>query len=136
LAVGGQVSIRRNAWAVTEVDPALVQRIASTHQAHPKAVAMGADIISDPQRQDNEGFNWTRLRLARTVTDAVPGSTLVIGSAIGRYLAKVIAWDFEVSERTRSSPSSSFPSPRSQSRRRSLGTGPRSRNPTDVPADA
>ena len=62
-----------------------------------RAVEKRVDIISDPQRQDNEGFNWTRLRLARTVTDVVPGSTVVIGSAIGRYLAKVIAWDFEVS---------------------------------------
>jgi hypothetical protein len=56
------------------------------------------DIISDPQSQDNDGFNWTRLRFARTVTDIAPGSTVVIGSAIGRYLAKVIAWDFEVSD--------------------------------------
>lgn len=88
---------RRNPWAVRSVDPAVVERLAAAHTPDPQAVEKGVDIISDPQRQDNEGFNWTRLRLARTVTDVVPGSTIVIGSAIGRYLAKVIAWDFEVS---------------------------------------
>ena len=38
------------------------------------------------------------LRFARTVADVLPGSAVVIGSAIGRYPAKVIAWDFEVSD--------------------------------------
>ncbi len=89
---------RRNPWAVRSVDPAVVEGLVATHTPHPEAVEKGVDIISDPQRQDNEGFNWTRLRMARSVTDIVPGSTVVIGSAIGRYLAKVIAWDFEVSE--------------------------------------
>jgi Mg-chelatase subunit ChlI len=44
------------------------------------------------------GYNWTRLRFARAVADVLPGSSVVIGSAIGRYPAKVIAWDFEVSD--------------------------------------
>lgn len=78
---------RRNPWSVKGVDPAVVERLAAVHTPHARAVEKGVDIISDPQRQDNEGFNWTRLRLARTVTDVVPGSTVVIGSAIGRYLA-------------------------------------------------
>jgi hypothetical protein len=52
----------------------------------------------DPQRQDDDGYNWTRLRFARAVADVLPGSSVVIGSAIGRYRAKVIAWDFEVSD--------------------------------------
>jgi hypothetical protein len=28
----------------------------------------------------------------------MPGSAVVIGSSIGRYLAKVVSWDFEVSD--------------------------------------
>jgi hypothetical protein len=89
---------RPNPWAVRSVDPAVVERLAAAHTPHPQAVEKVVDIVSDPQRQDNDGFNWTRLRFARSVTDVAPGSTVVIGSAIGRYLAKVIAWDFEVSD--------------------------------------
>ena len=32
------------------------------------------------------------------MSDVTPGSTVVMGSVIGRYLAKVVAWDFEVSD--------------------------------------
>lgn len=92
------MNTRRNPWAVKAVDPDVVERFAAAHTPHPQAAEQGVDIISDPQRQDNEGFNWTRLRFARNVADVVPGSAVVIGSAIGRYLAKVIAWDFEVSD--------------------------------------
>lgn len=76
---------QRNPRAVRNVDPAVVERLAAVHTPHPEAVEQGVDIISDPQREDDEGFNWTRLRFARTVTDVAPGSTVVIGSAIGRY---------------------------------------------------
>lgn len=89
---------RRNPWAVHEVDLAVVERIAAARVPDADAVRMGVDIVGDPHREDNEGFNWTRLRLARNVADVVPGSTVVMGSSIGRYLAKVVAWDFEVSE--------------------------------------
>jgi hypothetical protein len=83
---------------VHEVDQAVVERIAAAHVPDPDAVRMGVDIVGDPQREDDEGFNWTRLRCARNVADVVPGATVVLGSSIGRYLAKVIAWDFEVSD--------------------------------------
>jgi hypothetical protein len=33
-----------------------------------------------------------------SVADVLPGSSVVAGNAIGRYPAKVIAWDFEVSD--------------------------------------
>ena len=89
---------RRNPWAVEEVDPAVVERIAASHTPDPDAVSMGVDIVGDPHREDDEGFNWTRLRFARNVADVVPGSAVVMGSSIGRYLAKVVAWDFEVSD--------------------------------------
>ena len=92
------VTGRRNPWAVKEVDPAVLERIAAGHTPDPVAVRMGVDIVGDPQREDDEGFNWTRSRCARNVADVVPGSTVVLGSSIGRYLAKVIAWDFEVSD--------------------------------------
>jgi hypothetical protein len=59
---------------------------------------MGVDIVGDPHREDDDGYNWTRLRYARQITDVVPGSVVVMGSRIGTYLAKVVAWDFEVSD--------------------------------------
>ena len=89
---------RRDSWSVESVDPAVVQGLAARHTPHPEAVAQGVDIISDPNRQDDDGYNWTRLRFARAVADVVPGSAVVIGGAIGRYPARVIAWDFEVSD--------------------------------------
>jgi hypothetical protein len=56
------------------------------------------DILGDPHREDDAGHNWAVLSDARRVEDLVPGSAVVMGSSIGRYLAKVIAWDFEVSD--------------------------------------
>jgi hypothetical protein len=61
-------------------------------------MTMSVDIVGDPHREDDEGRNWTRLRFARNVADVVPGSAVVMGSSVGRYLAKVVAWDFEVSD--------------------------------------
>ena len=59
---------------------------------------MGVDIVGDPHRETDEGYNWTRLSRARSVRDVTPGSAVVMGSGIGHYLAKVVAWDFEVSD--------------------------------------
>jgi hypothetical protein len=38
----------------------------------------------------------TLLRSARTVSDVTPGSVLVIGTHAGRWLGRVLAWEFEV----------------------------------------
>jgi len=84
-------------WHVDEVDPAVVERLAVAHVPDRKAVEMGVDIISDPHADDDDGYNWTVLSRARDLHDVTPGSTVVTGSAIGNYLAKVVAWDFEVS---------------------------------------
>ncbi|HUP75648.1 MAG TPA: hypothetical protein VM282_21600 [Acidimicrobiales bacterium] len=85
-------------WHVDRVAPEVVERLAQAHEPDPKAVAAGVDIISDPHRVDDDGFNWTRLHHACNVADVVPGAAVVVGSVIGEYLAKVIAWDFEVSD--------------------------------------
>jgi hypothetical protein len=85
-------------WHVEKVDSDVVERLARAHVPNEKAVAMGVDIISDPHAENDEGYNWTVLRYARNVRDVVPGSTVVMGSVIGNYLAKVVAWDFEVSD--------------------------------------
>jgi hypothetical protein len=92
------MTVQPNSPSVQRIDPVVVERLAARHTPHPEAVAQGVDIISDPHRQDDDGCNWTRLRFARAVADVLPGSSVVIGSAIGRYPAKVIAWDFEVSD--------------------------------------
>lgn len=89
---------RRSPWYMGEVDPDDVRRLAVSHTPHVRAMEMGVDIIGDPHREDDEGYNWTRLHYARNVADVVPGSAVVMGSRIGRYLAKVVAWDFEVSD--------------------------------------
>lgn len=92
------MSLQPSTPPVQRIDPAVLERLTARHTPDPEAVAQDVDIISDPQRQDDDGYNWTRLRFARAVADVVPGSAVVIGSAIGRYPAKVIAWDFEVSD--------------------------------------
>ncbi|MCL2395161.1 MAG: hypothetical protein FWD59_09445 [Micrococcales bacterium] len=84
-------------WHVETVDPETVDRLAQSHAPYPGAAAMGVDIISDPHAENDEGFNWTLLSRSRNVSDVTPGATVVVGSTIGTYLAKVIAWDFEVS---------------------------------------
>ena len=89
---------RVNPWYVREVDSEVVERLAATTASHDSAVEMGVDIISDPHREDDDGYNWTRLHYARNVADVTPGSVVLMGSRIGTYLAKVVAWDFEVSD--------------------------------------
>lgn len=58
----------------------------------------GGWTSSATRTEDDPGHNWAVLSDARNVEDLVPGSAVVMGSSIGRYLAKVIAWDFEVSD--------------------------------------
>lgn len=85
-------------WYVSEVDDEVVQRLAATTKPHPRAVEMSVDIVGDPHHEDDDGHNWTRLRYSRNVADVRPGSVVVMGSRVGTYLAKVVAWDFEVSD--------------------------------------
>ena len=85
-------------WHVESVNQQLVERLGALHTPYPKAVATGVDIIGDPHRETDEGFNWTVLSRARHVADVVPGSAVVMGSTVGNYLAKVVAWDFEASD--------------------------------------
>ena len=89
---------RANPWHVDEVAHELVERLAALHRPYPKAVANGVDIMGDPHRETDEGYNWTVLSRARNVADVVPGSAVLMGSGIGNYLAKVVAWDFEASD--------------------------------------
>ena len=87
-----------NPWSFQKVDPEIVERLASQHKPYPEAVAMGVDICGDPHAQENDGYNWSVLSRARNVADVVPGAAVIMGSVIGNYLAKVVAWDFEVSD--------------------------------------
>jgi hypothetical protein len=87
-----------NPWRTVPVDAAVIDRLASVHVPHERAVALGVDIVGDPHREDDDGYNWTRLTYARNVRDVTPGSAVIVGSRIGNYLAKVVAWDFEVSD--------------------------------------
>lgn len=85
-------------WVVQEVDQATVERLAVAHTADPLAIELGVDLVADPNREDDEGYVWTRLHTAQDVRVVVPGSAVVIGSDVGEWVAKVIAWDFEVSD--------------------------------------
>lgn len=87
-----------NPWLVEQVDRDVVERLAARHLPNQRAAEMGVDLVGDPHREDDHGLNWARLSDARCVEDLVPGSAVVLGSSIGRYLAKVVAWDFEVSD--------------------------------------
>jgi hypothetical protein len=86
-----------NPWHVEQVDPEVVDRLAASFRPNAQAVELGVDIVGDPHREDDDGYNWTRLHYARNLADVTPGSVVVMGSRVGTYLAKVIAWDFEVS---------------------------------------
>lgn len=88
----------RNPWRIEHVDRSVVERVAATHVPSERAVTAGVDIFGSPQREDNDGDNYALLREARHVADVVPGSLVTLGSTIGTYLAKVIAWDFQVSD--------------------------------------
>lgn len=93
------MSLRRaRPWHVDQVEPSLVERLAAHHRPHLGAVAADVDIIGDPHSENDEGYNWTLLSCARNVADVVPGAAVLMGSEIGRYLAKVVAWDFEVND--------------------------------------
>lgn len=85
-------------WVVQEVDQATVERLAGAHTADPLAVELGVDLVADPNREDDQGYVWTRLHTARDVRFVIPGAAVVIGSDVGEWVAKVIAWDFEVSD--------------------------------------
>jgi hypothetical protein len=85
-------------WIVDRVDPATVERLAATQPPDPLAVELGVDLVADANREDDQGYIWTRLHAARDVRVVVPGSAVVIGSDLGQWVAKVIAWDFEVDE--------------------------------------
>ena len=85
-------------WVVKEIDRATIERLASGHVADELATELGVDIIGDPNREDDDGYIWSRLRRSRDVRDVVPGAAVVMGSDLGRYVAKVLSWDFEVSD--------------------------------------
>ena len=82
-------------WHVEEVDPAVVERLAVTHLPYREATEMGVDISVTPTPRTTT-VQPPLLPLGRT--DVTPGSTVVVGSVIRNYLAKVVAWDFEVSD--------------------------------------
>ncbi len=87
-----------NPWLVEKVDEEVVERLAARHTPNPRAVELGVDIVGDPHHEDDAGRNWALLSDARSLRDLVPGSAVVMGSSIGRYLAKVVSWDFAVSD--------------------------------------
>ena len=92
------IAMRSNPWHVDRVDADVVQHLVSVHTPNAEALKLGVDIVGDPHREDDDGHNWARLHAARNVADVTPGSAVVMGSPIGNYLAKVLAWDFEVSD--------------------------------------
>jgi hypothetical protein len=63
---------RNGTWVVKEVDGATIARLAAGHVADELAAELGVDIISDPNREDDHGDIWSRLRRSRNVRDVVP----------------------------------------------------------------
>lgn len=85
-------------WIVDQIDAEIVDRLAAAHVPSDRAAALHVDLVTDPHNEDDAGNVWTLLHTARSVPDVVPGSVVVIGSSAGRWLARVLAWDFEVSD--------------------------------------
>ena len=54
-------------WVVDDVDQTTLERLAAAHTADPLAVELGVDLVADPNREDDEGYVWTRLHTARDV---------------------------------------------------------------------
>jgi hypothetical protein len=86
----------KNPWRVDRIDREIVDRLAAAHLPDALAVELAVDLVADPHREDDDGNVWTLLRSARCVEDVTPGAAVVIGSSAGRWLARVLAWDFEV----------------------------------------
>ncbi|MGH9190444.1 MAG: hypothetical protein ACRD0Q_10505 [Acidimicrobiales bacterium] len=63
-----------------KVDPDIVARLAALHVPFERAVESGVDILGDPHRETDDGYNWTVLSRARNVADVVPGSAAVPSS--------------------------------------------------------
>ena len=85
-----------NPWLIERVADDELRRLAEAHVADPLACQLGVDIVADPHAEDDDGHVWTRLSRAKRVEDVTPGSAVVAGSRLGRYLARVVAWDVEV----------------------------------------
>jgi len=101
-----------NPWAVTELDPNLVVRLASMIPPCDRAVELDVDLVGDPHQEDDAGHVWTRLSAARQVADVAPGAVVLLGSAIGRYLATVLPGTSRSTPTTRLSSSTSCRSAR------------------------
>jgi hypothetical protein len=86
-----------NPWRAEVADDAVVRRLAAAHEPDVLAVELNVDLVADPHR-DDVGNLWTLLRSARRIEDVVPGSAVMIGSHAGRWPARVLAWDLEVSD--------------------------------------
>jgi hypothetical protein len=44
---------------VRHVDSDIVERLAHVHRRCVRAEEMGVDIVGDPHRENDEGYNWT-----------------------------------------------------------------------------
>jgi len=88
-------------WTVGSNDPSTIHRLAQIHEPDPLALELRVDIVADlTGRTTTATCGLCSER--RVTTDVAPGSAVVIGSPAGRWLARVLAWDFEVDAGTRS----------------------------------
>ena len=83
-------------WRVASVNEATIADLAARHVPDAAAVELRVEVYADPHREDDDGNVWALLRRTRDVRDVTPGSVVVVGSHAGRWLARVLAWDFEV----------------------------------------
>jgi hypothetical protein len=98
------------------VSDEVIERLAAHLTSCGDVEAMGVDIVGDPHRETDQGYNSTRLSYARNIRDVTPGSAVVLGSSIGSYCgvpsprsANVLAtcspnqvWSTPVASKTRS----------------------------------
>jgi hypothetical protein len=69
---------------------------AARHRPDPWAVAHDVDLHGDPNLVGNDGSVTIPLRRAASAGAVLPGRSVTLGSVLGRWTARVAAWDVEL----------------------------------------
>lgn len=81
---------------LVDIDDQVLAAAVAGHRPDPWALAHGVDLHGDPNFVGNDGRVTIPLRRAASATAVVPGSNVTLGSVLGRWTARVAAWDVEL----------------------------------------
>ena len=112
-------------WVVDRVDPATVERLAAAHTPDPLAEELGVDLVTDPNREDDEGYIWTRAcTLPATSGSSYPGQRWSSAATSASGSRRSSAGTSRSATTIQSSRSNSFPLAPTHLRTRWLGEAP------------